>query len=284
MVNTDLVDRAVQVRDANDEFAPLRRSTTELANLVACERGSLDELTATVRSDPELADRILRIASRGWGARRSEVRTVRQAILRLGPGTVLNLAVGPAVAQRFASPVPRYGLTAGELWRHSVASSLAIERARVHCSREIAPEASTAALLHDVGKLVLARRLEEAYAEEPAQDFDACHGELGAQIVSAWGLPDSIAQTVRFHHAPLLAPTCAVRRLCFLVALADAVASSLGTSCGTEEGPNEFTPALAGALGISSRGFERLRLEVDARLDHVLAIHAEDLGALKKGA
>jgi HD-like signal output (HDOD) protein len=77
-------------------------------------------------------------------------------------------------------------------------------------------EAVTAALLHDIGKLVLisdgSRRwaplTEQARQRQVPvhvveQETDGVtHAHLGAHLLSLWGLPDGIVEAVAHHHDP----------------------------------------------------------------------------------
>ncbi|MEO7998388.1 MAG: HDOD domain-containing protein, partial [Gemmatimonadaceae bacterium] len=75
-------------------------------------------------------------------------------------------------------------------------------------------EAFTTGVLHDVGKLILATRVPEAYAailregitgEKPLHQLEtealgASHALIGAVLLGAWGLPYSMVQSVAYHH------------------------------------------------------------------------------------
>ncbi len=74
---------------------------------------------------------------------------------------------------------------------------------------ELAEEAFTAGILHDVGKLVFAQCCPDRYgtietgadshrAERSA--FDATHTEVGAYLLGLWGLPDALVEAVAGHH------------------------------------------------------------------------------------
>ena len=76
-----------------------------------------------------------------------------------------------------------------------------------------------AGLLHDIGKLVMLASFKEEMnaAIKIAQDkslqpyvaesviLGANHGEIGAHLLSLWGLHDPILEAVMFHHNPRLA-------------------------------------------------------------------------------
>jgi putative nucleotidyltransferase with HDIG domain len=73
----------------------------------------------------------------------------------------------------------------------------------------------TAALLHDVGKLLLAWLDEDKYEtvviavsrgvpanEQEAAVFDTDHAQVAAILLGLWGMPESIVDAVAFHHRP----------------------------------------------------------------------------------
>jgi putative nucleotidyltransferase with HDIG domain len=82
--------------------------------------------------------------------------------------------------------------------------------------QDVARNAFTAGLLHDIGKLALALNFEEQYqgalklaekqklhaSEVEAQVFGATHAETGAYLLSVWGLPLPIVEAVARHHNP----------------------------------------------------------------------------------
>ena len=80
-----------------------------------------------VQFDEALTASLLQSANSSWSASRSEITTVRDAVIRLGASPVLALTLGMTVRRQLLDSLPQYGLGEGELWRHSVAASLAAE-------------------------------------------------------------------------------------------------------------------------------------------------------------
>jgi HD-like signal output (HDOD) protein len=76
--------------------------------------------------------------------------------------------------------------------------------------------AFTAALLHDIGNLILAVCKPEEFkkvmvacknTDRPAHEIEAelmgvTHAEVGAYLLELWGLPHNIVEAVAFHHNP----------------------------------------------------------------------------------
>jgi HD-like signal output (HDOD) protein len=77
-------------------------------------------------------------------------------------------------------------------------------------------EAFASAVLHDVGKLVLAVGATERFArvleaqrqtqrplyEIELEEFGTTHAEVGAYLLGSWGLPLTMVETVAYHHMP----------------------------------------------------------------------------------
>ena len=287
-MNTDLIDLESLVQET-EELEALPASAVRLAGIVATDDWTLQEVAEIIRLDQALTARLLGVANSALSGARATITSTDQAVVRLGPGAVLSIAIGSSVRGQMQAALPEYGLAEGDLWRHSVGVALAVEHQRSYSKLKVAPHAFAAGLLHDIGKLVFARQLEPTVltyieracaedglsAEEAEQEvLRACHAELGALVISNWGLPECIATAVRFHHNPLHANDETSRRVCFQIALADAVASQIGVGCGDQLHTPDFTPAMAGRLGVTQDGFGALCADVEARLEDVLAAYA----------
>ena len=209
------------------DLDPIPMSGTKLANLVADPESSLESIIQVVSLDQALTARVLRAANSAASAARSQITTVKDAVVRLGRSAIVTLGFGAKVRQQLQQPLPEFGLAENVLWRHSVAAALAVESMGVFSKAPIPPESYAAALLHDIGKLVLARFLdpETLLYLRRAQEEGRCnplqaemeilevnHAELGGMIARHWGLPNSLALGIQYHHSPNddLPPVCHV--------------------------------------------------------------------------
>jgi putative nucleotidyltransferase with HDIG domain len=204
---------------SSTSIEPIPASVLRLSGLVCADAIDTDAITETISFDQALAGAVLRSANSATSASRSAISTVRDAVHRLGPPTVLSIALGTSVKSQMNDSVPEYGLEPGALWRHSVAASLAAEVIRASAKVRVPNEAVTAALLHDIGKVVLARHLASDVllaistaiqngtprVEAELEILEVHHGEVGGLIAQAWGLPDGIGRAIRYHHHPDLA-------------------------------------------------------------------------------
>ena len=248
---------------------PMPASVTRLAEIVRREESRLEEIVELIALDQGLTMSILRAANSAASGGSRRITVVRDALLRLGAGAVLSLAIGRRVRKQMSTAMPAYDLAEGELWRHSVASALAAELATPFCRVRIPPEAYTAALLHDVGKLVLVRFLDDdllrflsrARDEGDLQSLQAeievlgvHHGELGELVVQHWDLPECISKPIAYHHSPSEDAGITAD----VLHLSDVVAKQIGAGRTSFDGPAQVDEEAVIRLGITPEGVEKL--------------------------
>jgi len=119
-----------------------------------------------------------------------------------------------------------------DLWRHSLATAVAAETIARHTTRQPADVVFTSGLLHDIGKVVLARAATRQYAtlleqcreqslpvyEAESEMFRIDHARAGAQLLQRWKFPDALVAAIRSHHQPeiLLGPNSQLAALLYL--------------------------------------------------------------------
>ena len=148
------------------------------------------------------------------------------------------------------------------------------------------PEAFTAALLHDIGRLVLSPHLEpelltllarsrgKGGLDERRAEIEILgvhHGELGQLIAQRWALHEVIAIGIAFHHNPEEVVEPKERLLCDTVCVADAVAKAIGFGLDTSEEEISHHAASRERIGLTDQGFEELCGLTEERVESVLA-------------
>lgn len=247
-----------------DALEPLPATASRLVSLLSQSEWMVRDVEEVVRLDLALTARVLRFANSAWTAHLPSVTTIRDALMRIGVGTALSLAIADGVRPRLLKALPAFELQPGRLWQHAVASALATEIVMRRSRSPIPPEAVTAALLHDVGKVLLDDAMDEATLtalraawaggglsrlEAERQVLGMDHGELGGCVARHWGLPERVAAAITHHHDPAAAQST----LCDVVHLANGVAklAGFGPIIAELDGPIEgdvlvrlsFTPA-----------------------------------------
>jgi putative nucleotidyltransferase with HDIG domain len=275
--------------EAATRLDPLPTSVGRLAGLVAA-KAPLHEIVDTVQYDQALTGALLRSANSSWSAPRHEVTTVKDAVVRLGAGPVLSLALGVTVRSRLGTAVPAYGLAEGDLWSHSVAAALAAETLARCAGADLPAETPTAALLHDVGKLVMGRFIDgadlmaieiarEAGVSRMQAELDVLgidHAELGGLIAQSWELPSSLVSGIRGHHlTPREVTDGDGASITYGVHLADVVAkvvlAGFGAAPPDDNADLERFAQACGELRVSADRFDEVCRLVGERYQEVAA-------------
>ncbi|MBW2468388.1 MAG: HDOD domain-containing protein, partial [Deltaproteobacteria bacterium] len=143
------------------------------------------------------------------------ISSVRQAIVLLGWKRLLQVVMTICMSPLMNKTIPGYDLPRGALWQHSVAVSVAAEILVKALKIPDADEVFTAALLHDVGKLILGGFVKEDLQQiedmvTKGITFDVAesmvlgtnHAEIGGQILGKWSFPAELVSAVQWHHDP----------------------------------------------------------------------------------
>lgn len=184
----------------------------ELQQIMQEENCSNAAIESALQKDPALAVQILRMANSSMYAGLSEINTVKQALLRIGSKQVLRLALAAAQQGLYRSRSPLCKHHMEELWRAASASATAAAWLAERSGHgQLSEQAFLAGLLHDVGKLVILRALEELYANPPdgkplrdnvvVEMIEALHCDYGYSLMKSWNLPEQYCQVGRDHHA-----------------------------------------------------------------------------------
>ena len=263
-----LIDIDALIKKA-DELPPLPASVVKLIGLLSSGETDVAEITRVISFDPALTVKLLRMANSAFSGSSMEITTVQDAVSRLGTSRVLSLAVASHARPVMRVQVESYGYQEGELWRHAVITMLAAELAPRVCKTPIPPAASTAALLHDVGKLVMAVFLDPEILdlmhraqtegnftplEAEAQILQVHHGELGGLIARHWKLPEPIIQAITFHHNPEQGGEI----ICDAVHLANQAAKTVAAKLKNKELPLVVNKDALERLGCKPEGLTQL--------------------------
>ena len=209
------IDTAALLETAQDMGA-LPVTVSQLVRLVADDDYEIRDLVGIVSLDQSLMASLLRQANSASSAPVTPVTTIRDAAVRLGVSSLLSMALAASVSDKMNAALPGYAMSEGALWRESVAASVAADVLRVKASIDVPMEAGTAALLHDLGKVVLSAHLGTQVLEvlgRTAAETDGQklleaenaalgtnHVEVGAMVAAQWQLPETIVEAIRCHH------------------------------------------------------------------------------------
>ncbi len=273
MINlTELIEQA-------NELLPLPASTVRLAELAGNPECELADVAELVAFDPVLTMKLLRAANSAASGSATPVGNVRDAVMRMGTAQVLAFAVAAGARPFLQVRVPGYGLGEGALWRHSIAAAVAVETLQAS-GVAVPADAFTAALLHDVGKLVMGRFLspeilgfiQRAQVSEHLSQMEAeslllgiHHGELGGLIAQHWKLPPTVVHGIIWHHCPEQGAAA----ICDLTYLANQLAWQIEAGLDGKKHPFCVYPGVATRLGVSQDKLDAFGPKAVARYTQV---------------
>ena len=212
-----------------ERFPALAEARRRLLDVLRAPDPPPASLLPIIESDLGLAIGVLRAANRRGRFRRG-VANLPAALDRLSLDDVERVAV-EAEAVDFFERDSTWELAAQSFRLHSNAVQRATDRIALEVDPRGRQDLATAALLHDVGKLVLGQayagypeevladaRTPEARlaAERHALGLD--HAVVGGVLARRWGLPDRLATLIEHHHDRRALGDAAILRLADMLA------------------------------------------------------------------
>ena len=199
----------------------LPRLYLEVVEAIQAPHGSLETIGRIIERDRGMSVKILQLANCTFFGGDHQVSRPAQAVGFLGLDSVKALMLSVKVFAAF-DPTHVQGFCLDALWQHSVTTAACAKHIATMESRDrqVIDEAFMAGLLHDLGKLVFAAHLPQAYSQAlrlaqadsmPPWEAErillgASHAELGAYLLGLWGLPDAVVEALAFHHRPSVCP------------------------------------------------------------------------------
>jgi HD-like signal output (HDOD) protein len=274
----------VLVTKAAAGIEPLPPTVSRLAAAMGREDYGLREIEQIIAYDPVLTGRLLRIANSAALSTGAPIASVRAAILKIGAGRVLSYALSGPLSKQLQRPVAGYGLGQGVLWRHLVASALAVELLDGTTKVRVPSEAFAAALLHDLGQVVMAQFLDprlmhliELAKEQGMSSREAeleilgvHQGEVGALVAQEWRLPDRIVRAIAYAGTTVNGEDV----LYDFVHLGHVLAGRIGEYAGMPEKELEIAAEVAERVGLQPDTVDPLLEKIEERLGEVLRLYA----------
>ena len=168
-----------------------------------------------IEKDISMSAKMLQLVNSAFFGLPRHVSSPAHAVSMLGMDVVKSLVLSIHVFSQFQQNQIRH-FSLNRLWDHSTSVSkytkkiLELEGVEI----TLADDGFLAAMLHDIGRLILASQMPDEYdqvnhlvkeenleihvAEERV--FSTTHSSVGAYLLGLWGLPGTVIETVAFHH------------------------------------------------------------------------------------
>jgi diguanylate cyclase (GGDEF)-like protein len=192
----------------------------------------ISELAKVISKDSALSSKILRTVNSSYYGRSKHVGTISQALVILGLQAVKTLVLGFSLVTNLSGQKTT-GFNHLEYWKRSIYAANAARTLANRLGIVQQEEAFLAAVLQDIGMLVLDRVMPAEYgkihlavkthAALPAAEREilgADHAEVGGMMAETWKLPEVLQTPIERHHAPERAKDPMLQKLSEVVGLA----------------------------------------------------------------
>jgi putative nucleotidyltransferase with HDIG domain len=234
----------------------------KLLEVLQNENSDIEAAGDLITFEPALTARLLKYCNSAFFAGAEPVASVPEAIGRVGFDAIYLLMTTACGNEAFALP-PGCGLDSSQLWKHSLLTAFGAKFVAEATGGD-SNMLFTAGLLHDVGRVVLAKtkgveygqllaraereKLPATYWEKSAYGFT--HAEVSACMMQKWHFPARIGKCVRYHHQPQEAGDGRTDAAC--VYLGNLLAHTIGEPAASNEIPRAELDQVMELLRVTS--------------------------------
>jgi putative nucleotidyltransferase with HDIG domain len=199
------------------EHIPAFPITILKVNEMLCDDDySVADMVNLIKYDQAMAANIMKMSNSAYFGSRQRIGTLRDAVVYLGKNNLVRIVQTAGVSIYFKQKGRGYVEKVNELWEHSVAVAIMSQILSLKVQKCEDEKLYLAALLHDVGKMVMGEFVNESFetiarlvaeggysfleAEEAVIGIN--HAELGGKIAERWNFPEEIVDSLTYHHRP----------------------------------------------------------------------------------
>ena len=246
----------------------------KINRLMANPKTSAKDIGDVIASDPALSAKVIRIVNSAFYGFPGRISSVTHALIILGFDVVRGLVLSTSVFNVMLAK----GYSG--LWEHSLGCA-AVAGIIAKKTKDPNPEeASLAALLHDIGKVMMKIQLpeESSYVDQEAAKkqisiyeaeeaiLGVTHTTIGNWLCKQWNLPDSLSDPIIYHHKPNLSKV--TPRSTTIVHVANALVRGIGFGFAGDNLVPQIDPKAWEALGISDSLLEKIIEEMADKLEN----------------
>jgi diguanylate cyclase (GGDEF)-like protein len=249
------------------------------------------EIARIISKDAAMSGKILKTVNSSFYGRSQHVSTISHALVILGLQSVKTLVLGFSLVSNLTRSKSK-GFKHLIYWKRSIFAATAARSIAVKANLVQQEEAFLAALLMDIGMLVLDLVVGEKYGEVHAKissheelspmeiaDLGGDHAEVGGVLADQWKLPPLLATPILKHHSADTIADPTLKRLTQVV--------NLGSRCAdvfVDEDPTAAIAAvrqqLASLCGMSEADSDLLLKDIGSRTKEVATLFEINIGSV----
>ena len=233
-------------------------SFKSISSIIEKPSVSLEKIGQFISKDPALTTKILKMVNSAAYGFPGRISSISHSVMLLGLNVVKGLLLGVSVFEIMEKMM-------SGLWAHSVGCAIAAREIACKLNIKDPEEISVAALLHDIGKVIMILEYQKEYEgtikeasaaecliyEAEKMFFTETHPTVGMWLAEKWNFPRNLVEVISYHHTPNMS-RLAIKETA-IVHLADILVRARGIGFAGDN----FVPLL------NSAAFETLGLSND---------------------
>jgi len=174
---------------------------------------NIERIVELISYDKSLAAQCLRMANSALFRRRSEVETVKSAVMALGILRIRDIVYSCTLPSLLSNP--KEGMAPAIFWRHALGTAMVTQHLAQKLGVTDTEKYYLAGLLHDIGivvnSLLYPKEFQQVLKDAEFSETPLCeveqkilgftHCESGRVLADTWNLPEDVANAIEFHHA-----------------------------------------------------------------------------------
>lgn len=183
------------------------------------ESASANQIAKVVSTDMSLSAKLIKLVNSPLYGFPQTIDSISRAVALVGAKELSTLALGISAINYFKD-IPSELVDMKTFWRHSITCGI-FAKILAGTQKGLSPERFfIAGLLHDVGRLIMFKKLPYASteamlfarensiplieAERSVMDF--CHTDISTPLLESWKFPEGLSNMINFHHNPMEFP------------------------------------------------------------------------------
>jgi putative nucleotidyltransferase with HDIG domain len=207
------MNELLKIIEEIEDLEPIQQVAGKMMSIIDDPLSRMDDLAQVILYDQSLTAKILKSCNSAYYALPRKVDSIHEAVRYLGMERIIELLTLKLGWKGLKSEQSGYDLREGELWRNSVASAILARNMAETKQLKERHLLFTAALLKDIGKVVLhryvgaySREIDKllgqgnSFKEAERMIFGIDHTEVGGLIAEKWHFSPRMVELIRNHH------------------------------------------------------------------------------------
>jgi len=263
------------------DLTPMPTVASRLLEMVEDPDSSMADIAQLIQYDPVMTVDILKICNSAYIGLKRPAESIKDAVNMLGTDQIIELALVKSSAQVLSGDRKGYGLEQGDMWRYSVYSAVIAKQVAVRLGLKNKSTIFTAALIKDIGKIILEKYVSKdfqkinalvkdsgySFREAEKKVIGIDHAEMGALIAKIWKFSPRMIKLIHHHH--LRDESMIDDREIAAVYLADCICMMMGNGVGSDGLSYRFKDQLMKIHGITHKDITGIIAEFGLNMQEV---------------